>query len=429
MRPTTIKITPITIKGERYWRLVWPNFQGGRHRKAFKLKSAAEKEMAKKKAEVASYGAASASIPDKLRVEAVECVVKLKAHGATLRDATAHYLKYLEAQQGAVELTKAVETFLAETKADGVSDRYLASLRHRLNKFTGAMEGRTTAAVTEDMLAEFLRGHTAVETKRSFRANLSTFFKWCVRKRYCASNPAKELKRIKSKDRKPGILTPQEIKTLLEECPDSIRAGVALAAFAGLRAAEVGRIEWSAIDLEERVIAVEGAVAKTAGRRTIGISDNLADWLAPLAKTEGKVWPEGDRYRAPWNTARLKSGWGPFFSTCQKVNAVQDKLDTKKLKPWPDNSLRHSFISYRLAETEDLSKTSLEAGNSPVMVKRHYLHLVKPSAAKAWFAVRPGEVESGKVTTLKNPKAGKPKSAKKTKAPKKAKARPAAKAA
>ena len=79
---------------------------------------------------------------------------------------------------------------------------------------------------------------------------------------------------------------------------------------------------------------------------------------------------------------------------------MQADLDADKLKPWPDNGLRHSAISYRLAATQDLAKTSLEAGNSPVMVKRHYLHLVKPSAAVSWFEVRPGLVEEGKITTL-----------------------------
>jgi len=39
---------------------------------------------------------------------------------------------------------------------------------------------------------------------------------------------------------------------------------------------------------------------------------------------------------------------------------------------------------YRLCEL-----VALEAGNSPQMVFRHYRELVKPAAARAWFAIRP----------------------------------------
>jgi hypothetical protein len=51
--------------------------------------------------------------------------------------------------------------------------------------------------------------------------------------------------------------------------------------------------------------------------------------------------------------------------------------------------LRHSFISYRLAEIQDAAQVALEAGNSPNMVFKHYREIVKPDVAKAWFAIRP----------------------------------------
>jgi len=54
-------------------------------------------------------------------------------------------------------------------------------------------------------------------------------------------------------------------------------------------------------------------------------------------------------------------------------------------------SLRHSFISYRVAETQDVAKVSLEAGNSPQMIFQHYRELVRPEAAKVWFAIVPNK--------------------------------------
>ena len=53
------------------------------------------------------------------------------------------------------------------------------------------------------------------------------------------------------------------------------------------------------------------------------------------------------------------------------------------------NALRHSYISYRVAEIEDVAKVALEAGNSPQMIFQHYRELVQPKEAKAWFAIVP----------------------------------------
>ena len=61
----------------------------------------------------------------------------------------------------------------------------------------------------------------------------------------------------------------------------------------------------------------------------------------------------------------------------------------KKIGRWPKNCLRHSFISYRVAESQDTAKTALEAGNSPAIIFTNYRELVTPAAAKKWFTTMP----------------------------------------
>ena len=56
---------------------------------------------------------------------------------------------------------------------------------------------------------------------------------------------------------------------------------------------------------------------------------------------------------------------------------------------WKSNALRHSFASYRLADVQSAAQVSLEMGNSPQMVFKHYREIVKPSAAKEWFSLFP----------------------------------------
>jgi hypothetical protein len=56
---------------------------------------------------------------------------------------------------------------------------------------------------------------------------------------------------------------------------------------------------------------------------------------------------------------------------------------------WKKNGLRHSFISYRVAAVQDVAKVSLEAGNSPQMIFKHYRELVRPKEAEEWFEIKP----------------------------------------
>lgn len=49
---------------------------------------------------------------------------------------------------------------------------------------------------------------------------------------------------------------------------------------------------------------------------------------------------------------------------------------------WKQNVLRHSFISYRLAEIQNVNQAALEAGNLPQMIFRHYRELATPEQAR-----------------------------------------------
>jgi len=401
---------PVIVNGVKYWKLTYPLLGGGYKRQHFRRKADAELELAKKKAEIASYGAASASIPDSLRVAALEGHLELKEYGKTLRDAVDFYVAHLKSMAGGKDLKEAVDEFVLEIKATK-SDRYYRSIKNRLETMVKRLPAKcTTAQVTSVEVASILKGFGAAATKRSYKANMRRFFNWCkTDKGYCQTNPLEDSPRISSdKEKDVEVLVPGELAKLLEECDEAILPGVVLGAFCGLRQSEIAKLDWSAIKLDRKLVTIKGLVAKMGSRRVVPIPDNAVDWLTPLAKTTGAVWPAGDEYRAPWNIARLRCGWGPFQSTCAAVNAVQDAMteaQRKKLKPWPDNALRHSAISYKLALTADLAKVATEAGNSPSIVKKHYDAVVEKPEAEAWFAIRPALVEEGKVTKFEKAKA------------------------
>ena len=140
---------------------------------------------------------------------------------------------------------------------------------------------------------------------------------------------------------------------------------IALGGLAGLRTAEIVRLEWKDVNFAQGIITISAAKSKTASRRIVPIQPNLALWLAPWANASGPVLLRAE-------TTRMEK-------------RVADAAGIT----WKHNALRHSFGSYRLAQIKNAAEVSLEMGNSPQMVFKHYRELVTPKNAAAWWAIEP----------------------------------------
>ncbi|MBU6399248.1 MAG: site-specific integrase [Verrucomicrobia bacterium] len=182
------------------------------------------------------------------------------------------------------------------------------------------------------------------------------------------------------------IFAPWELVQYLNHVREELVPFVAIGAFAGLRHAEIGRLDWREVRLADRFIEVTAEKAKTASRRLVPITDNLVKWLTPHAQKAGRVVPfENVNKQIAWlvrDTNRALKAEGKA--------AGRDPEKAPKLE-WKKNALRHSFISYRLAEVQSAAQVALEAGNSPRMIFQHYRELVRPKEAKSWFSITPGE--------------------------------------
>jgi len=127
------------------------------------------------------------------------------------------------------------------------------------------------------------------------------------------------------------IFTPLEIARFLTYSRPELVPFLAIGAFAGLRSAEIGRLDWSEVHLAERFIEVKAAKSKTASRRLVPMSENLAKWLAPNAKPEGRV--------VPFENVNKQIGW-LVEDTNAGLNAAA-KNDNKN--PEPANELPPIF--------------------------------------------------------------------------------------
>jgi integrase len=210
---------------------------------------------------------------------------------------------------------------------------------------------------------------------------MRTAFEFAVSRGYARENPVVRTAEVKVDHTPPGILLPREIAAFLAEADSTIVPAIALAAFAGLRDAELDRMTWERIDLAGGWVKLDASVAKTSSRRIIPISDNLRAWLAPHAKSEGPI-----RAGSSVSSPLYRTGREAAVKTLAK-----SKVAAPNLKQWPHNALRHSFASYRMAIVTNAAQVAEECGHSVQVMKTHYRELVTKMDSEAWFAVVPME--------------------------------------
>lgn len=279
---------------------------------------------------------------------------------------------------------KSVENLITEfisAKKDGKrSQRYIEDLNYRLGKFRNAFHVNI-ARIDGPSIRAFLDGlKLAPRSTNNFRVALISLFEFAKRRRYLLDewNELESVESIKDKGGAIEIFTPEELAALLTHADPQVVPFLAIGAFAGLRSAEIDRLEWRDVKLDSGNIIVEKGKAKTASRRVVPMLENLKQWIQPHALTTGKVWIQ---------------------SNSLLYHMVRDTAKAAGV-PWKPNALRHSFISYRVADTQNVNQVALEAGNSPQMIFSNYREIVTTADAKRWFSIQPGNANE-KVAFLK----------------------------
>jgi integrase len=342
--------------------------EAGKRKRSFFEKKEDAKTFAKtKKTDLENSGRDGAEFPTSLRIMAQECAERLREYGKTIRDATDFFTAHLKASERSITAAALVPQLIAKKQADGKSKRYVADLRSRLPRFAKKFDGQPVATITSVEIDDWLRALPVGQTTRNnFRRTLVMMFNYAVRHRYATDNPAAKTEKATEKDSPPGILTVQQTARLLEAASPQLLPYVAIGAFAGLRRAELERLDWSEIDFDDGSIEVTAKKSKTARRRFVQMQPNLREWLLPMRRHTGLVSPADLRNQL--DAARASAG----------------------ITDWPDNALRHSFASYHLAHFKNAAALALDMGHTDSgMIFSHYRRLVRPKDAERYWSIRP----------------------------------------
>jgi integrase len=341
---------------------------GKRKRSFFETKEAAKAFADEQNIKLTNEGREGAEFPTALRVMAQECKDALSKYGKTIKDATNFFIAHLKASENSCTAVELVKELVAAKKADGASRRHVDDLDSRLSIFAEKFDGQSVATITSAEIDDWLRSlNVSPVTRNHYRRLIVLAFNFAVQREYATDNPAKKTAKAKEDGGNIGILTINEAARLLESAAPDVLAYIAIGLFAGLRRAELERLDWSEIDFDSELIEVTAQKSKTARRRHVTMQSNLREWLMPLRKHRGNVTPR-ENFRQLFDTARLAAG----------------------IDEWPDNGLRHSFASYHLAHFKDAKALALEMGHTNEdLIFTNYRQLVKPKEAERYWNIRP----------------------------------------
>ncbi|MFA7345835.1 MAG: tyrosine-type recombinase/integrase [Terrimicrobiaceae bacterium] len=373
--PSGVSIFRDTSGDREYWVLrMGKRWTGGQAlRRAFPTAGDAIKAWEQEVSKREALGTGGYELSPAQLGEAIACFRQIEGTGLSLSEAVKLSLKSYRPKTASISLADAIQGFLSAQKDRGAADKTIIGYQSFLRLLAEGLSPKINVhEITDKEVRKHLAKYERPASRNATIRHLRAFFRWTSKRGWREGDPTEQIDKTREIDEAVSILTVPQARKLLVACATDaecqpLLASTAIGLFAGLRTAELATLNWEDVHLtgSQRFIEVTARKAKTRQRRIVSISDNLAAWLMPVARSTGPVVPTAYRER---------------HEHLQKL---------ANLTPWPRNVLRHSFGSYHLAFHKNEALTAAEMGNSPTVIFQHYRALVTPEAAEKFWKLLP----------------------------------------
>jgi integrase len=402
MSAARFKITPfLNPKGSKAYR-VSGTLDGKSIRKNFKTKSeavACRQDLEIKFLNQESEGQTVwTTLTHDQNREAIASINMLKRSGSnkSLSFAVNYFLQHYKEAAENMLLPEAVNTYKAERKREFergiISPRQERAIKYEVDKLSAYFPDRVVGEIQSEEIKDFLNAamgrsktDATLKTWNNRRGYVSTFFKFCLTKKYVAENPVLSVPQYKIKQARGTAETLSAVQTeefmrwletyqgqqnktgTLWGKPGCMVPYYALALFAGIRPdwkdGEIGKLRPQDIRMDTGVILIEPEVSKVNEKRTIKIQPNLRKWLEKYPPEDYPIIPER-RFRDMW-------------------------ADVRKQQALAHDVMRHTFISMTVGAFRSVGDASLQAGNSEAVIRKHYLNLKAVEEADQFWHILP----------------------------------------
>ena len=382
------------VSHPRYeWRVRWR--EGGKDRQRFFAagqKQAARAFAQAKGIELGNHGSKHGTISDSERAAIVafrDAVAGMPEPRPTLRDCVNAFLAGIANQLTPVTVSVLVEKRIAAAQSKGVHPRTLRDLGGtdgnggRLGAFAAVFGDRQAAQITAEEIEQWVAGQCATDAnRREMLVRLNGLFAYGVKRGFLRENPVRRLELPRPNAPRAHILTVKEARALLAHCSEAILPAVAVQLFGGLRRAEAERLDWHHIDFDSGTLKAtqhKGAGGRRERSRFVPMLPALRAWLEPFRRLSGPVFP----------VAATGPRKGCLSPQLYRVGFVKAR-EAAGIAVWDENTLRHTYGSYRVASINDLERVRVEMGHSSSRTTtEHYVNAVRAKDAAEFWAILP----------------------------------------
>ena len=208
--------------------------------------------------------------------------------------------------------------------------------------------------------------HLAPQSWDHYRGDLRSFYAWCVVQGHAMADPTEAVERPRRPTYLPRPISHDDLADAMSSADPTTRVVLALAALAGLRCAEIARLDATSVDLARRVLWVRQG--KGGKDRVVPICDALAAELARYGiPRAGPVVSHGGG--RPYAPGSLSSRMSRYLGTIGSASTL--------------HALRHWFVTELVRGGADIRTVQELAGHSSLASTQVYAAVAAVDAAAA----------------------------------------------
>ena len=165
----------------------------------------------------------------------------------TISRAVDSHLKRFPQNMPSKLVKEVVEEMISVKRADKLSDRYIKQLEYNMNRFMSRFKNRLLDVGGTDVDAWLRELNVGPRTRNNLRNSVQALFNYAIARKYLPKDHDEIDAVPVAKDRggEIEIYTPAEMRELLSVASDEHVPFLAISAFAGVRHAEVKRLDWA----------------------------------------------------------------------------------------------------------------------------------------------------------------------------------------
>ena len=182
-----------------------------------------------------------------------------------------------------------VGAFSDYQRARGFSPKTIKRRLLTLTQFQRLLSPSGLFDATDSDVQEFLLAHSSPRTRHAYRSDLAVFYRWATRRKLTADDPTALVDPIRIPKTLPRPVPAPMVRPLVDNAPtEDMRLAIALAAFAGLRVAEIAHIDADDVDLNRNRITVRNG--KGGKDREIPLHPSLRRIIEPRCRKSGRLF-------------------------------------------------------------------------------------------------------------------------------------------